>query len=72
MACLVFEHEKPLKVSASGNLPSGPDEACTIVLTFPGNRIAQINISTNCADFSSYFIVGERGVITVRTTTTRY
>ena len=66
MACFVFDHEKPIKVTAAGHLmPSGVDECCTIILTYPGNRIAQINISSNCAEFASTFIVGEGGVMTV-------
>ena len=66
LACLVFDHEKPIKVTAAGHLmPSGVDECCTIILTFSNNRIAQINISSNCGRFSSTFIVGEGGVMTV-------
>ena len=66
MACLVFDHEQPLSVHATGTLAADSDsEACTFVLTYSGNRIAQINIANTCADFASSSIVGDRGVITV-------
>lgn len=66
LACWVFDHEKPLKITASGHLmPSGVDENCSITLLFSDQRIAQINISTNCYRFDQAFLVGEKGIIEV-------
>jgi len=66
LACLVFNHEKPTSIVATGHLmPSGVDECCTVVLTFPGQRIATINISTNCAMFGASFFCGTKGYIQI-------
>ena len=66
MACLVFNHEKPLSIRASGHLmPSGVDEAASITLLYSNQRFATINVSTNCAMFGPTIITGEKGVIQV-------
>ena len=55
MACNIFNHEKPINIITTGHLmPSGVDECCTVVLLFPGQRIAQFNISTNCTSESNF------------------
>jgi predicted dehydrogenase len=66
MACLLFKHEKPLKITASGHLMStGVDECCSITLLYTNQRIAQINISTNCATHAPTFIIGDKGIMQV-------
>lgn len=66
LACWVFDHEKPLKITASGHLmPTGVDETCSITLLFSDQRVAQINISTNCVRFDRAFLVGDKGIIEV-------
>lgn len=67
MALLIFGHEMPLKITASGHLMStGVDEMASVTLLFSRQRIAQINLSANCDLFTPSFIIGEKGVIKVR------
>ncbi len=67
LVCNLFNHEKPIKITATGHLmETGVDECCTIVLLFSNNRMAQISISTNCAKFTAAFLIGEKGVIQVK------
>ena len=66
LACLMFNHEKPTKITVSGHLnENGVDESCTIILLFSNNRIAQINISTNGTRFGPTFLVGDKGAIQI-------
>lgn len=66
MACLLFNHEKPLKITATGHLmPTGVDECCSITLLYSNQRMAQLNLSVNCAFFTPSFIVGDKGLIKV-------
>ena len=66
MACLFFDHEQPLKITVSGHLmENGVDECCTIILLFSKNRIAQINVSSNCVQFAPTFLIGDKGTIQI-------
>ena len=66
MACNLFNHQKPVKIVATGHLmETGVDECCTIVLLYPNQRIASMNVSINCAKFTPAFIIGEKGTIQV-------
>jgi dihydrodiol dehydrogenase / D-xylose 1-dehydrogenase (NADP) len=66
LACLVFNHEKPIKITCTGHMtPLGVDECCSITLLFPGQRIAQINISSNCNLYGAAYIAGEKGTIQI-------
>lgn len=66
LACLLFDHEKPIKITATGHLmPSGVDECCTIVLLYPNQRIAQINVSTNCVKYARTTLVGDKGILEI-------
>ena len=63
----MFDHEKPLKITATGNLMStGVDENASITLLFSKQRIAQINVSTNSSMFAPTFLVGDKGTIQVK------
>lgn len=65
----MFDHEKPLKITATGHLmPTGVDENASITLLFSKQRIAQINVSTNCNMFAPTFLVGDKGTIQVKFT----
>lgn len=46
-------------------MPTGVDECCSITLLFSDQRIAQINISTNCVMYGYTSIVGDKGLIQV-------
>ncbi len=46
-------------------MDSGVDESCTIVLLFPGKKIATINVSANCKMYAHTFIAGDKGAIQV-------
>lgn len=66
MACLMFDHEKPIKITATGHLmKTGVDECVSITLLYPNQRIAQLNVSSNCHLFAPTFFVGDKGVIKV-------
>lgn len=66
LACLMFNNETPIKITATGHLmDTGVDECCTIVLLFSDQRIAQINISTNTTMFAPTYLVGTKGVLNV-------
>jgi dihydrodiol dehydrogenase / D-xylose 1-dehydrogenase (NADP) len=68
-ACLMFNHEEPIEITASGHLmPSGVDECMNITLKYSNQRIALIGISTNCCPnpHSSAIIGGEKGTLQVR------
>lgn len=66
LACHFFNHEEPIKITASGHLmPTGVDECCTITLLFSNQRIATINISTSCTMFAPTYFVGDKGVIRI-------
>ena len=66
MACLLFDHEKPLKVSATGHMMStGVDECVSITLLYSNQRVAQFNMSINCLLFAPSFLIGNKGVIKV-------
>lgn len=65
-ACMMFNHEVPTKITCTGHLmDTGVDECSTIVLLYPGNRIAQLNVSLNCAKFASSYLIGDKGVIEI-------
>lgn len=62
----MFDHEKPVKITASGHLMrTGVDECVSITLLYPNQRIAQLNVSSNCHMFAPSFFVGDKGVITI-------
>lgn len=66
LACLVFNHEKPIKITATGHLTeTGVDECCSITLLYPGQRIAQINLHSNCSLHGAAYIAGEAGCIQI-------
>jgi dihydrodiol dehydrogenase / D-xylose 1-dehydrogenase (NADP) len=66
LACLMFNHEKPIKITCTGHLmPTGVDECCTVTLLFPGQRIASINVSTNVTMFGATHLIGTKGVLEV-------
>jgi len=66
LACLMFNNETPIKITATGHLmDTGVDECCTIVLLFSDQRIAQINISTNTTMFAPTYLVGTKGVLNI-------
>lgn len=66
LACLMFNHEQPIKVSATGHLMhTGVDESVSITLLYPNQRIAQLNVSSSCHLFAPTFFVGDEGVIEV-------
>ena len=48
------------------NFSKGVDECCSITLLYPGQRIAQINISSNCNLYGAAYIAGETGCIQVK------
>jgi hypothetical protein len=62
----VFNHEKPIKITATGHLmETGVDECATVVLSYTDNRIAQINYSSATVKFAPAFIVGDKGVLQI-------
>ena len=64
--CLLFKHEKPIKIVATGGLmSSGVDEFESITLIYEGNRIATLNISCNCGREDSQVLVGPKGYLRV-------
>ena len=63
----MFNHEKPLKIVATGHLmPTGVDEACTIVLLYSNQRMAQLTVSTNAARYAATHLIGTKGTIHVK------
>lgn len=65
-ACNMFNHEKPIKITATGHLMStGVDESCTITLLFSNQRIATLNISISAAKYTSATLIGDKGVIEI-------
>ena len=67
-ACLMFNHEEPIEIIASGHLmQSGVDECMSITLKNSNQRIAKIGISINCCPdpHSSAIIGGEKGCLQV-------
>jgi dihydrodiol dehydrogenase / D-xylose 1-dehydrogenase (NADP) len=66
LACLAFEDEKPLKITASGHLMStGVDESCSICLLYEGGRMAVVNVNTTTALFAPTHFVGDKGVMQI-------
>lgn len=68
-ACLIFNHEEPIEIKASGHLmPStGVDECMSITLKYSNQRMAIIGISTNCCPdpHGNAVIGGDKGCIQV-------
>lgn len=66
LACLVFDHEKPIKITATGHMmPSGVEESCSITLLFSGGRFAVINMSATTTKFAPTHIVGDKGILQI-------
>jgi len=66
LACLAFDHEKPMKITASGHqFENGVDSAGTIILLYSGNRMATISFSCFGAFFAPTFIVGTKGTMQI-------
>ena len=64
--CLVFDHEKPIKITCSGHMmPTGVEESASICLLFSGGRMAVINISACTIMFAPTHIVGDKGVLQI-------
>jgi dihydrodiol dehydrogenase / D-xylose 1-dehydrogenase (NADP) len=66
--CLLFNHEEPLEIKASGHLMStGVDECMIITLKYSNQRLASIGISTNCCPnpHGNAIIGGEKGCMQV-------
>lgn len=66
LACLAFDHEKPIKITATGHLmDTGVDESCSITLLFSGGRFAVINMSTITTMYAPTHLVGDKGVMQI-------
>jgi len=66
LACLVFDHEKPIKITATGHLlDTGVDACATVVLLYSNNRIATLNYSCQGAQCAPTFIVGDKDVMQI-------
>lgn len=66
LACLAFNHEKPIKITASGSLlPSGVDKCSSISLLYSDGRLAVLNVSAGGAFFAPTQIIGTKGVLQV-------
>jgi len=64
LVCMLFNHEKPLSIVATGHLAtSGVDECVVIALKYTNQRMASVCISGNCHRMSNTTIVGEKGVL---------
>jgi dihydrodiol dehydrogenase / D-xylose 1-dehydrogenase (NADP) len=67
-ACMVFNHEIPEEITASGHLmPTGVDECVNITLKYSNQRMAAITVSTNCSPqpHGSSVIAGDKGLLQV-------
>jgi predicted dehydrogenase len=60
----LFESE-PISVYATAAEKDDTDDTTTVVLRFPGDRMAQFSVSNSTADVSSYRIAGARGDLRV-------
>lgn len=64
LVCMIFNHEKPIEIIASGHLmDTGVDECATIILKYSRQRMAVVTVSTNCGRHSSAIISGDKGTI---------
>ena len=72
--CLVFNHEDPIEIIASGHLmKTGVDECVAIILKYSNQRMAVINVSINCCPnpTASAIVAGDKGSIQVLNTLLR-
>lgn len=64
LACLVFDHEKPIEIVATGFLrETGTDVAGNITLKYSNERLASIAYHANVTRHQSAIIAGDKGII---------